>query len=77
MAEKTPSEVAMDEHHLAPRPSAEAIDPVLEALKKDLDLTLIQRNLRLTVEQRAEQLMKAAGFIRKFRPLAQKGRKSE
>jgi hypothetical protein len=32
-------------------------DPVIEAYKKDVDRTLIRRNLTLTVEERFLQLM--------------------
>ena len=48
----------------------EAFDPVLEVFKLDIDFSLVERNLRLTTEQRAEQLVKATSFIHKFRPLA-------
>ena len=34
-----------------------APDPVIEAYKKDVDRTLIRRNLMLTVEERFLQLM--------------------
>ncbi len=50
-------------------PTAEASDAVLEAFKRDLDLTLVEKNLRLTTEQRAQQLANVARFIRRFRPL--------
>ena len=33
-----------------------APDPVIEALKKDVDRTLLRANLRLTPEQRLQQL---------------------
>lgn len=57
---------------LPDEPSAppDAVDPVIEAYKKDVDFTLVDRNLRLSTEQRAQQLVKAVEFIRKFRPLA-------
>ena len=32
------------------------IDPVIEAYKKDVDRTLIRENLRLTVDQRLQNL---------------------
>jgi len=38
------------------------LDPVIEAYKKDVDITLIRENLRLTVDQRLEQLMKLQQF---------------
>jgi hypothetical protein len=49
--------------------SAEAFDPVLEVFKRDIDFTLVERNLRLTIEERAQQLVNATRFIDKFRPL--------
>jgi hypothetical protein len=42
---------------------------VLEALKRDIDFTIVERNLRLSTEQRAQQLVNATRFIGKFRPL--------
>ena len=33
-------------------------DPVIDAYKKDVDRTLLRKNLKLTVEQRLEQLIK-------------------
>ena len=40
-----------------PGPSAEAFDPVLEVFKRDMDFTLVEKNLRLSTEQRAQQLV--------------------
>ena len=40
----------------------EDLDPVIEAYKKDVDVTLIRENLRLTVDQRFQQLMKLQQF---------------
>jgi hypothetical protein len=37
-------------------------DPVIEAYKKDVDLTLLRRNLGLTVEERLLQLMELQRF---------------
>jgi hypothetical protein len=37
-------------------------DPVIEAYKKDIDRTLIRENLKLTPEQRLQQLMKLQEF---------------
>ncbi len=49
--------------------TADAIDPVLEVFKRDLDFSLTEKNLRLTTDERAQQLVNATRFIRKFRPL--------
>jgi len=37
-------------------------DPVIEAYKKDVDVTLLRKNLKLTVEQRFRQLMELQRF---------------
>ena len=52
-----------------PGPTAEAFDPVLEVFKRDIDFTLVEKNLRLSTEQRAQQLVNATRFIRQFRPI--------
>lgn len=44
-----------------------ASDPVIEAYKKDIDRTLIRENLRLTVDQRFQQLMKLQQFAEELR----------
>jgi hypothetical protein len=46
---------------MAIRPKIEA-DPVIEVYKKDIDRTLIRKNLKLTVEERLNQLMKLQEF---------------
>lgn len=43
-------------------PKTPFVDPVIEAYKKDIDITLIRENLRLTVDQRFQQLMKLQRF---------------
>jgi hypothetical protein len=42
-------------------------DPVIEAYKKDVDRTLIRENLRLSVEQRFEKLMRLQQFAEELR----------
>ena len=42
-------------------------DPVIEAFKKDVDRSLIRENLRLSVEQRFDQLMKLQQFAEELR----------
>jgi hypothetical protein len=42
-------------------------DPVIEAYKKDIDRTLIRKNLKLTVEERLDQLMKLQEFADELR----------
>ena len=42
-------------------------DPVIEAYKKDVDRTLIDETLRMTVEQRFENLMALQKFALELR----------
>lgn len=42
-------------------------DPVIEAYKKDIDRTLIRENLKLTPEQRLEELMRLQEFAEELR----------
>ena len=49
-------------------------DPVIEAYKKDVDVTLIRENLRLTVDQRFQQLMKLQQFAEDLRRAGEKAR---
>lgn len=49
--------------------TANAIDPVLEHFKRDIDFSLTEKNLKLTTEERAQQLVNATRFIARFRPL--------
>jgi hypothetical protein len=52
---------------------ADAFDAVIEVYKRDLDFTLVERNLRLTTDERARQLVNGTRFIGKFRPLVTRG----
>ena len=51
-----------------------SIDPVIEAYKKDVDRTLIRENLKLTVEQRFEQLMDHQRFAEELREAGRRTR---
>jgi len=42
-------------------------DPVIEAYKRDVDRTLIRENLRLTVEQRFDALVRLQQFAEELR----------
>ncbi|MBA2734744.1 MAG: hypothetical protein H0U54_17925 [Acidobacteria bacterium] len=44
-----------------------APDPVIEAYKRDVDRTLIRENLRLSVEERLEKLMRLQEFAEELR----------
>jgi len=50
------------------------LDPVIEAYKKDIDVTLIRENLRLTVDQRFQQLMRLQQFAEDLRRAGRKAR---
>ena len=49
-------------------------DPVIEFYKKDLDLTLIDRQLSLTVEERFERLMELQRFAEELRRAGREAR---
>ncbi|HKG79949.1 MAG TPA: hypothetical protein VKA78_11030 [Pyrinomonadaceae bacterium] len=51
-----------------------SVDPLIEAYKKDIDVTLIRENLRLTVDQRFQQLMKLQEFAEELRRAGRKAR---
>ena len=48
-------------------------DPLIEALIRDIDMSLLERNLRLTPQQRLEQLIEMQRFAAE---LAEAGRKA-
>ena len=50
------------------------LDPLIEAYKKDIDITLIRENLRLTVDQRFQQLMKLQQFAQDLHRAGRKAR---
>jgi hypothetical protein len=50
------------------------LDPVVEAFKKDVDVTLIRENLRLTVDERFQQLMKLQQFADELRRAGRRAR---
>ena len=43
------------------------VDPVIEAYKKDVDRTLIRQSLKLSVEERFENLMRLQEFASELR----------
>lgn len=49
-----------------------APDPVIEAYKKDIDRTLLRENLRLTVQQRLENLMRLQEFAEELQKHSRK-----
>lgn len=50
-----------------PRPASRYRDPVIEALRKNVDTTLIEKNLRLTHEERLLQLEELQRFAEELR----------
>ena len=56
---------------------ATGLDAVIEAYKKDVDVTLIRENLRLTVDERFQQLMKLQQFAEELRAAGRKARSRE
>lgn len=50
------------------------LDAIIEAYKKDIDVTLIRENLRLTVDQRFQQLMQLQQFAEELQSAGRKAR---
>ena len=50
------------------------VDPVIEAYKKDIDLTLIRENLKLTVTERFEKAMALQRFAEEMRRAGREAR---
>ena len=48
-------------------------DPVIEAYKRDVDRTLLRENLRRSVEERIEALMRVQQLADEFRRAGQHG----
>jgi hypothetical protein len=49
-------------------------DPVIEFYKKDIDLTLLRENLKLTPTQRLERLMELQRFAEELRRAGREAR---
>jgi len=52
-------------------------DPVIEAYKKNVDRTLLRENLRLTAQQRFENLMRLQRFATELRKAGHSARKNQ
>ena len=48
------------------------LDPVIEAYKKDVDVTLLEENLRLSVDERLRKLMATQKFAEELRRAGKK-----
>jgi hypothetical protein len=53
----------------------ESRDPVVEALVQDVDMTLIRRNLKMTPQQRLDQLIEMQRFAVELREAGRKVRR--
>ena len=51
------------------------VDPVIEAYKRDVDRSLIEKNLRLSVDERFLQLMELQRFAEELRRAGRLARK--
>jgi hypothetical protein len=52
------------------------IDPVIEVYKRDIDRTLIEKNLRLSVDERFLQLMELQRLAEELRRAGKAARKA-
>jgi hypothetical protein len=57
-------------------PGLPPADPVIELYKRDVDRTLLRRNLGLSVEDRFRQLMELQRFAAELKRAGQAARKS-
>jgi hypothetical protein len=55
--------------------SVRYVDPVVQALRKNVDKTLIRKNLALTPEERLRQLMELQRFAEELRRAGREARK--
>jgi len=53
---------------------ATGVDAVIEVYKKDVDVTLIRANLRLSVDERLQQLMRLQEFAEELQRARRKAR---
>jgi len=53
------------------------LNPVIEAYKKDLDLTLIEENMKRTVQERFERLMELQRFAEELQRAGREARKKQ
>jgi hypothetical protein len=58
-----------------PREPTPVSDPVVDAYKKDIDRTLLRENLKLTPEQRLQQLMKLQAFADELQAAGRRARR--
>lgn len=58
-----------------PKENKSPLDAVIEEYKKHVDYTLIRENLRLTVQQRFENLMNLQSFAEELRSAGKRANK--
>jgi hypothetical protein len=54
------------------KPTTDSITAIIELYKRDVDITLIRENLKLTVEQRLRNLQKLQRFAEELREAGKK-----
>jgi hypothetical protein len=63
-----------DEKDTGNTPVVNSMDLVIEAYKKDIDRTLLRESLKLTVEERLENLMELQRFLEEMREAGRRAR---
>ena len=58
------------------KPQTDSISAIIELYKRDVDITLIRENLKLTVEQRLRNLQNLQRFAEELREAGKKLRKT-
>jgi hypothetical protein len=64
---ESPATVMKDEKDAGHAPVANSMDLVIEAYKKDIDRTLLRESLKLTVEERLDNLAQLQRFLEEMR----------
>ncbi len=54
------------------KPPTDSISAIIELYKRDVDITLIRENLKLTVEQRLRNLQNLQRFVEELREAGKK-----
>ena len=68
--------MSMADHSDGNNDGLRRVDPVVDAFRADVDVTQLERNLRLSVEERFLQLMELQRFAEELRSAGQKARRA-
>lgn len=70
----TPADLSRQGYHKGVTEGERYLDPAIEAFKKDVDRTILRRNVQLTVTERFEQAMVLQRFAEELRRAGRESR---